>query len=297
MNSNQNSGKQTQTMPSLGVVNLHFTYRCNYHCLFCHSHFYESRSEGLLSAADWRTIIAVLQPYCQRINFAGGEPLIDKPLLNDLIVFTDEVGLIATIITNGFYLDEEWLQEYGSYISAIGISCDSSHEDTQEQLSRGHGNHVASTLDRFDLIREYNSKGGTIFTKLNTVVNQLNYMEDMTDFVLKTGVKRWKVFQLLEIVGENEKHSADLIISADQFAHFVRRNSKVVSHGVEFVPEGASELIDTYVMVNPEGRFFSNKNNMYSQSDPIHLVGVEEALAQIGFDQQNLSGLPRMFLQ
>jgi radical S-adenosyl methionine domain-containing protein 2 len=253
-------------------------------------------SKDPLSADDWKTIIRLLKPYCQRINFAGGEPLLDKPLLSELILFTHRMGLISTIITNGYYLDWDWLTEYGKYIKAIGISCDSSNEETQEQLGRGNGNHVSSTLDRFKLINAYNLEGGTILTKLNTVVNRLNYKEDMTEFVLKTGVKRWKVFQLLEIIGENKEHSANLIITREEFEHFTNINKKIESNGVDFVPEDASELIDTYVMVNPEGRLFSNRNHVYKQSDPIPIVGVEKALAQIDFDQQNLSNIDRMFL-
>jgi radical S-adenosyl methionine domain-containing protein 2 len=252
--------------------------------------------KDLLSPIEWKEIIQLLRPYCQRINFAGGEPLLHKELLNELILFAHQEGLISTIITNGQYLDKKWLDEFGCYIKAIGISCDSSNEDTQKQLGRGNGEHVSSTLNSFRLINDYNLSGGSILMKLNTVVNKLNCKEDMTEFVLKSGAKRWKVFQLLDIIGENEKYSKDLIISKDEFEFFKRLNQKITDNDIDFVPENTSQLIDTYVMVNPEGRFFSNRNHMYKHSDPIHIVGVEKALSQIDFDQRNLQDINRMFL-
>ena len=291
-----NNQTQCQSKPELGVVNLHFTHKCNNNCLYCHSHFYESTDKELLSSNEWKQIIQLLKPYCQRINFAGGEPLLHKQLLNELILFTHQMRLISTIITNGHYLDKQWLDEFGSYIKAIGISCDSSNEDTQKQLGRGNGDHVSSTINSFKLINDYNFAGGSILMKLNTVVNKLNYKEDLTDFVLKTGVKRWKIFQLLDIIGENEKHSKDLIISKEEFEFFKDINQKITDNNVDFVAEDTSQLIDTYIMVNPEGRFFSNRNHIYKHSDPIHIVGVEKALSQIDFDQRNLQDINRMFI-
>ena len=99
-------------IPQLGVVNLHFTYECNNQCKFCHSHFYESKV-CTLSVHDWKNIISSLEPYCSRINFAGGEPLLFKPLINELIIHCSKIGLISTIITNGEYLDGGWLSTYG----------------------------------------------------------------------------------------------------------------------------------------------------------------------------------------
>jgi radical S-adenosyl methionine domain-containing protein 2 len=39
--------------------------------------------------------------------------------------------------------------------------------------------------------------------KLNTVVNRLNYAEDMRENIESLDPFRWKVFQVLELEGEN----------------------------------------------------------------------------------------------
>lgn len=280
----------------LGVVNLHFTNKCNNHCLFCHSGFLDSVERIKLESSEWKEIINLLRPFCSRINFAGGEPLTEKQLLSDLLEHNNELSLISTMITNGDLLDEDWLNEHGHLISAIGISCDSSIEEVQFKLGRGRGNHVENTLKKFQMISDYNSHSGRILMKLNTVVNRLNYEEDMTDFVRETGVSRWKCFQLLEIVGENSEQYGDLRIDEDEFAQFIRTNDKISQRGVKAVFEDRHELIDTYVMVNPEGKLFSNRGNVYRKSEPIIEVGVETALQQIGFNQSNLEGIDRMFL-
>ncbi len=49
-------------------------------------------------------------------------------------------------------------------------------------------------------------------------------------------------------------------------------------------------------MIDPEGRFFSNTNNKYIFSQPIYEIGVEKALEQINFKQENLANINRMFI-
>lgn len=280
----------------LGVVNLHFTNKCNNSCRFCYGNSFDSIKNEGLSTDDWKKIILLLSPYCTRINFAGGEPLLHKRMLKDLLNYNNEIGITSTLITNGDYLDASWLEECGHLIAAIGISCDSKDEKIQSTLGRGLGRHVNNTLERFSLIKDYNSRGGKILMKLNTVVTSLNYDEDMRDFVLSTGVKRWKCFQLLEIVGENAEEYKKLKINETQFKRFVDLNGSISDQHLKVVFENRFEMIDTYVMINPEGRFFSNNGNIYKKSDPILSVGVEKALSQINFDQKNLEGIDRLFI-
>lgn len=282
--------------PDLGVVNLHYTFYCNYKCTFCHSHFFDSRTGGKISLDKWKKIIKLLSPYCKRINFAGGEPLFHKTEVGELMRYTSESDLIATVITNGIYLTEEWIGSYGPYLRAIGLSCDSAVEEVQKELKRGNGRHVAETIERFKLIHAFNQRGGNILPKINSVVTSLNYQEDMSDFVLSTGATRWKIFQVLPIMGENDAHWADLLITEAQFREFCDRHIHLNQNGIEVVPENNDELIDTYVMVDPEGRFFSNRGNKYTYSSPIYEIGVEEGLKQIGFRQKNLENINRMFL-
>jgi len=283
-------------MIDLGVVNFHFTHNCNYDCKFCHSNFFASKEKKILQFDTWKKITDLLNPYCKRINFAGGEPLLHKNLIGKLIEHNNNIGLISTIITNGYFLNNEWITQYGKFIKAIGISCDSSNEITQQDLGRGNGNHVKMVLEKFELIKKFNQAGNYILPKLNTVVNKLNYKENMIDFVVKTGAKRWKIFQLLTIEGENVKHSKDLIINKEQFYEFYEINKSIEKYGVELVAENVDELTDTYIMIDPEGRFFSNNGNKYLFSEPIFEIGVEEALKQINFNPKNINNLNRMFL-
>jgi len=283
-------------MIDLGVVNFHFTHKCNYDCKFCYSHFFASKEKEILDFDKWKQITNLLKPYCKRINFAGGEPLLHKKLVGKLLHHNQKIGLISTIITNGYFLDEQWLNKYGKYLKAIGISCDSSKEIINEKLSRGTGSHVENTIKKFNMIQSFNKIEGEILPKLNTVINKLNYKENMIDFVLKTGVKRWKVFQLLTIEGENEQYSKELVIDKEEFKIFYQENKEIEKYGIEFIAEDVDELTDTYIMIDPEGRFFSNNNNRYIFSEPIYKIGVEEALKQINFNQQNLENINRMFL-
>ena len=96
--------------------------------------------------------------------------------------------------------------------------------------------------------------------------------------------------------GEVSLNAKDLIITKNQFQEFCKNNESVQKYGVHFVAENQEELTDTYVMIDPEGRFFSNTSGKYLFSDPIYMIGVEPALEQINFNEQNLLNLDRMFL-
>ena len=48
--------------------------------------------------------------------------------------------------------------------------------------------------------------------------------------------------------------------------------------GVVLAPENNFEMTNSYVMINPVGQFYQNKDNKYVISDNILDIGVERAL-------------------
>ena len=47
--------------------------------------------------------------------------------------------------------------------------------------------------------------------------------------------------------------------------------------------ETSNLLIDSYIMISPDGRFYQNTNNYYSFSDYILDMGVKESIRQLDF--------------
>lgn len=45
-------------------------------------------------------------------------------------------------------------------------------------------------------------------------------------------------------------------------------------------------MLESYLMINPEGRFYQNSKGSYTYSSSILEVGLESALSEIQFDQK-----------
>ncbi|MCG9875525.1 MAG: viperin family antiviral radical SAM protein [Leptospiraceae bacterium] len=265
------------------TVNFHLIKNCNFKCGFCYAHFENARR---LSQEDSMAVVQEIhRGGFGKINFAGGEPLLHREFAS-LLRQARELGLRTSIITNGSRITEEWVDENAPYLDIIGISCDSANPETLRKMGRGNGNSAEHTKQVFSWIENYNqSSAKPIYKKLNSVITRYNWDEDMRDFVRSLNIDRWKIFQVLRIEGENDKTFPDFEISENQFSDFYNRHFELKYYGVRVVPEDNSAMTDSYLMVNPDGRFYCNTNGHYQQSDPIHVVGIDNALRQINFSQ------------
>lgn len=108
----------TPAPKSLKIV---MTGKCNANCIMC-SYWRNNASEEL-STGELRDIITQASGSgVKSITFYGGEPLI-RPDIFELITHTMSIGLKATIITNGFLLDENRAERLiKSGISHVTIS-------------------------------------------------------------------------------------------------------------------------------------------------------------------------------
>ena len=120
--------------------------------------------------------------------------------------------------------------------------------------------------------------------KINTVVTRSNCDEDLTGFIARARPERWKLLQVLPVVGQNDGAVDDQVITPEQFAGYVTRNQRVVEMGVAVIPESNELMTGSYVMVDPAGRFFDNTAGAHVYSRPINQVGVDAALREVSID-------------
>ena len=266
------------------TVNWHLAKNCNYKCSFCYAHF--ASVKGNLDYENSLKLLDVIRDNgIYKINFAGGEPLLNKHT-GEFIKYSKKIGLKTSIITNASLMTNKWLDTYGKYTDQIGISCDSIDNNTNKELGRGYGNHVDITRRALSRINELNlEKGYNIRTKLNTVILRNNHFEDWNEFIYKYKIDRWKVFKILKIIGENENVYDDLSISNDQFNSFISRHNNLVKDNI-LVKEDNDDMEMSYIMITPDGRFYQNKDNKYIYSDEILKNGFMESLDQTGFNYQ-----------
>jgi radical S-adenosyl methionine domain-containing protein 2 len=270
------------------VINYHITEICNYSCKFCYAkwdrpneiHTQGKDAELMLEKLasyflnDAGNKVKAVFPYKNvRINFAGGEPLILKKRFSQLIIKAKELGFNLSLITNGHYLTKTFIDNYGSLFSMIGISFDSQFAESRKGIGRidrkGNSFDSADLLKTVAYLRQVNS---TITIKVNTVVNNLNYQESFYTLMNELKPDKWKVFQVLPVLNNH------LLVTDEELSIFVKNHAKL--KGV-MVVEDNDAMTNSYLMINPQGRFYQNSQTQegYRYGDLILDVPVDKALS------------------
>lgn len=260
-------------------VNYHLYKPCNYHCQFCFATFNDIA--GALALPEQVELLRRLRAAgCEKINFAGGEPTLYAGL-GALLEEARALGFVTAIISNGARL-APLLERHAGALDWVGLSVDSADEAIQASLGRGRGDHVARTRRLVVQVRDAGIK-----LKLNTVVTALSWQEDMRPLIRELMPRRWKVFQVLPVGGQNDGKVEPLCISAEQFRVFVERHADLPA-GLAPVVEDNDAMTGSYAMIDPLGRFFSNVAGHHTYSRPILEVGVETALQESRFVARRL---------
>lgn len=193
--------------------------------------------------------------------------------------------MVTSIVTNGSRITDQWLNDLNGSLDWIGLSIDTVDSEKLKRLRRAIGGKIPITEEEYlNIIGEI--KRHKIRLKINTVVTSVTWEEDFTPFIRAAKPERWKLLQALPVKGQNDEQIDDFIITPAQFEAYVRRNRTVESDGIAVVPESNEAMTESYVMIDPAGRFFDNVQGTYRYSDPILKVGVEEALKQVSIDPE-----------
>ena len=276
---------QTQSIEFPKSINLHLTERCNYGCRFCFSRHCGLRKE--LNFNDWKKIIEEIISYgCEKINFAGGEPTL-IPFLPDLIEFTSNKCKFTSIISNGTGISQEFLNQFGSDLKLVGLSIDSANNLVEKRLGRtlksefncGYSqfSHVESIKECTKLIHECK-----IPLKINTVLLKWNVCEDFHELILSLNPIRWKVLEMHRIDGINSWFLDQVgPLQCGQIDLF--RN---VHSDLNPVIERTQDILESYCMITPDGRFYQDTNNRHHYSRPILKIGAKNAISEVIFSEE-----------
>ncbi|MCC5924345.1 MAG: viperin family antiviral radical SAM protein, partial [Crocinitomicaceae bacterium] len=259
---------------------------CNMRCKFCFAGFKDVKQSILPKGhLPKEQAIQVVQQLAdlgfEKITFAGGEPTLCS-WLSDLIAIAKQAELTTMIVTNGSKLNEKFLLDNQKHLDWIAISVDSLKNETNAAIGRAISGktslHSDYYFDLADKIKQY----GYGF-KVNTVVNRKNFDENMSDFIRYSKPKRWKIFQVLPMVGQNDQHIDYFKITDKQFQHFLKNHSDL--HNLTaLVPENNSQMKGSYAMVDPAGRFYDNVKGTHNYSRPILEIGAEQAIREVNYD-------------
>lgn len=272
-----------QFIPS---VNFHLWEPCNMRCKFCFASFKDVRQTILPKGhLPKEQAIQVVQELAdlgfEKITFAGGEPTLCS-WLPDLIETAKQAGLTTMIVSNGSKLTDKFLQEYKHNLDWIAISVDSLNAETNTATGRAISRNTSLQTDYYFSLADRIKKFGFGF-KVNTVVSRLNFNESMSNFIRYTKPKRWKIFQVLPIVGQNDLYIDNFKISDKQFQIFLDTHSNL-NDFTTLVPESNKQMKGSYAMVDPAGRFYDNANGTHNYSKPILELGGGKAIQQVNYD-------------
>jgi len=264
-------------------INFHLWEPCNMRCKFCFATFQDVKQtilpKGHLPEADALKVVEqIAAAGFEKITFAGGEPLLCKWLPN-LIKKAKQLGMTTMIVTNGSKLTDAFLKENTAYLDWIAVSVDSLEDENNIKIGRAiTGKTPLSKAFYYDLVDNIKKYGYDL--KINTVVNKVNYKDNLTEFIKYANPQRWKVLQVLPIVGQNDAKIDEFKITDAEYTHFLNTHEAVKT----IVPESNDEIKGSYVMVDPAGRFFDNAQGTHNYSKPILEVGIQEALETMNYD-------------
>ena len=260
-------------------INYHIWKPCNMSCKFCFATFQDGKSvlpKGHLRREDAAALVdALCEAGFRKINFAGGEPTL-CPWLPNLIRRAKRFGLATSIVTNGSRITPEYLRPLSGNLDWIALSVDSVDPCILRHTGRMTRRGPMSADTYLEKARDIKRHG--IRLKVNTVVNRLNHEENLSAFIRSAGPERWKVFQALAVEGQNDRDIANLAVTPKEFRSYVKRNREGVGLGVKVVPESNELMTGSYIMVDPDGRFFDNTKGRHTYSRPILETGVSAAL-------------------
>lgn len=270
------------------VVNWHFTEACNYKCRYCYAKWNGNEKELL---HDWERTKKLLDELASffapenttnplrqsltwsgiRLNLAGGEPLLYPDAALRTLDYARSLGMNTSIITNGSRLTAELVAQLASLVSMIGISIDSADSQANKEIGRIDGRGVLmDTQELAVFLNRAREVNPALKIKVNTVVNALNAHENLGNVVAALSPNRWKVFRMLPVVTD------DLAVTSEVFEAFVARHER---HVDVMCVEGNDDMSESYLMIDPLGRFFQNTKGQqgYGYSRPIDSVGARQA--------------------
>lgn len=282
------------------VVNWHVTEACNYRCRYCYSHWErepnrldvirdEVASLGLIEAL-WQffrpdnasnPLRRQLQWSNLRLSLAGGEPMLYARQIARVARHAKALGMRVSMITNGSLLPRipEELNELARSLDMLGLSIDAVSDSRNRAI--GRADRKESTLSLEQLARLVNNLRAAhpgIALKVNTVVNAFNVHDDLRGVIDVLRPDRWKLLRVLPVLND------DLVVSDTDFAAFVARHACL---GTRVSVEDNRDMLASYLMVDPQGRFFQNGNGAscgYFYSRPITPDNIEQAFRSVPFD-------------
>ncbi|MFX0168883.1 MAG: radical SAM protein [Candidatus Hodarchaeota archaeon] len=169
-------------------IDLALTYRCNNACSHCYVPAERRNWDATheMGTDKWKQILdSLLQQAIPHVTFTGGEPTLREDLV-ELIQYSEEIGIIAGLVTNGRRLTQQLVDDLvNAGIDYVQITLESHLPEIHDAMVgvKGAWQETIAGLKRFI--------DTDIYTITNTTLTQLNRptITDTVAFLAKLGQK------------------------------------------------------------------------------------------------------------
>jgi radical S-adenosyl methionine domain-containing protein 2 len=195
----------------------------------------------------------------------------------------NRLGFDLSLISNGSRWTPVLIEEMAPILQILGLSIDAGEDATNRAIgrvdTRGRTPPVEELAAMIGLAR---SKHPALTVKINTVVNAANWHLDLRTLVERLAPDQWKVLRMLPSTNRN------LEITPKQFGAFLDRHGPLRAL---MRVEDNEDMVSSYVMVDPHGRFFQNGQAEfgYAYSPPIIEAGARTAFQAITWSPEKFA--------
>jgi radical S-adenosyl methionine domain-containing protein 2 len=265
------------------TANFHFIKSCNYRCRYCYATFAETAGAPVLPDDQVLALVRLLARTYTKVTLAGGEPTLYRRL-PELLTAIKEEGALTNLVTNGSRITPDWIAEHDDVLDFLTLSIDSVDPATHRMLGRAARNGAALPVEHCTGLADAAKAAGVVF-KVNTVVTTVNARESVSAFIHRLNPQRWKILQAAPVPGQNDEYIGALTPPRADFDAYVDRHlAGLAGSGIRVVAEPIDLIRGSYIMVDPQGRFFDSTAGTHTYSRPILQVGLDVAFAEVDFN-------------
>ena len=276
------------------VINFHMTEACNFRCEYCYAtwdgnnsqqelhHSYSNIKELVTKTANYflndNPIKQKLGYKTVRLNFAGGEPVMLGSRFIKAILLAKSLGLNTSLITNGHLLTNTMVSKISPHLDMLGISFDTADHLLADSIGRVDRKKDWLSPQRLEeIVSHYRQSNPCGIVKINTVVNKYNWEENLTATITNIMPDKWKILRVLPV------YSDSLCVTQQQYKHYLTKHQSLSNI---IVAEDNDDMWQSYLMLNPEGKFYQNSGPCegIKQSPSILDVSITDALTHIEFN-------------
>jgi len=206
-------------------LQIEITRKCNLQCIHCYNNSSPNESVELNFNSFKQLIEETYDLGLVLVLFTGGEPFFKKDF-EHFLSFLYENGIDFAILTNGFLINEKWIDLLKKYkVKFVSISFDSFNNDEFKKIRGKENKHIKDLIKKLVLYQIPVRIGITVIPGIN----------DKKDSILRT-------YKFLQEIGIN-KHNIliDLVIFQGRILE-TKENSKLLEKSLKNLGESFKRI-------------------------------------------------------